>query len=103
MAKNIPGDAITLESAAVLRGVSVSTISKMIARGHIAAYTHPEFGRTVVSRAEVNAYKPSVGGRPAQPKTDDVTTNRAAKKKAISRRKNEGGATPEGKKKGGRK
>jgi hypothetical protein len=40
---------------------------------------------------------------PAPKAKADETANRAAKKKAISRWENEGGATPKGKKKGGKK
>jgi hypothetical protein len=59
-----PDDLITLQEAVVLRGYSgVSSVSRLIGRGHVGVYER--YGRKLVSRAEVKAYKPSKGGRKA--------------------------------------
>jgi hypothetical protein len=58
-----PDDLITLQEAATLRGYSgVSSVSRLISRGHVEV--DERYGRKLVSRAEVKAYKPAKGGRP---------------------------------------
>jgi hypothetical protein len=94
-----PDDLLTQMDAATLRGVELSAVNQWVRRGRVGKYIR--FGRTLVSRAEILAYDPEAnkGGRPKS-RPDDETANRAAKKKAISRWENEGGAVPKGKKKG---
>ena len=59
----MPGDLITLQEAAALRGYSdVSAVSRLIQRGHLRVFE--KYGRKLVSRAEVRAYRPAKGGRP---------------------------------------
>jgi hypothetical protein len=62
-----PGDLITLQEAAELRGYAdVSAVSRLIERGHLSVFE--KYGRKLVSRAEVAAYQPSKGGRPPEKK-----------------------------------
>jgi hypothetical protein len=62
--KGEPDDLITLQEAAALRGYKdVSGVSRLISRGRVASYER--YGRKLVSRAEVRAYRPAKGGRPA--------------------------------------
>ena len=59
----MPDDLITLNEAAELRSYAdVSAVSRLIKRGHLRVYER--YGRKLVSRSEVKAYKPSKGGRP---------------------------------------
>jgi hypothetical protein len=60
-----PDDLITYRDAARLRGYSpesgVSAVSRLVTRGRLASYE--KFGRKLVSRAEVLAFKPLPAGR----------------------------------------
>lgn len=60
--KKVPEDLITLPEAAALRGVGVSAVSRLISRGRIQSYEM--FGRKLVSKSELKAYRPAKGGRP---------------------------------------
>jgi hypothetical protein len=67
--EKMPDDLITLNEAAALRRYrDVSAISRLITRGHLQVYE--KYGRKLVSKAEVKAYKPSKGGRPPKPQED---------------------------------
>jgi hypothetical protein len=62
-AAGMPGDLITYtEAAALLNYNDVSGVSKLVARGRLQGFE--QYGKPLVSRAEVKAYKPSKGGRP---------------------------------------
>lgn len=65
-----PDDLITFKEAAKLRGYSeasgVSAVSRLVTRGRLAVYE--KFGRKLVSRAEVRAFKPQTAGR--KPRAD---------------------------------
>jgi hypothetical protein len=62
-----PDDLLTLQEAADLRGYAdVSAVSRLIERGHLTVFE--KYGRKLVSRAAVEAYEPSKGGRPAAKK-----------------------------------
>jgi len=62
-----PDDLITLQDAAGLRGYAdVSAVSRLIERGRLRVFE--KYGRKLVSRAEVEAYEPSKGGRPPEKK-----------------------------------
>lgn len=62
-----PDDLVTLQQAAELRGYAdVSAVSRLIERGHLSVFE--KYGRKLVSRAEVEAYEPSKGGRPSSKK-----------------------------------
>jgi len=63
----MPDDLITLQEAASLRGYSdVSAVSRLIQRGRLRVFE--KYGRKLVSRAEVKAYRPAKGGRPSTKK-----------------------------------
>jgi hypothetical protein len=100
MATETTEDLITQAEAARLRGVTRSAIAYLVAQGRLRTYER--FGVNFVSKSEVENYEPMKPGPVPKLKADE-TANRAAKKKAISRWENEGGATPKGKKKGGKK
>jgi excisionase family DNA binding protein len=55
-------DLISLAEAARLRGVSRQAIDDLVKRGKLA--TVEIAGRRLVSRQDVNAYEPELGGRP---------------------------------------
>jgi excisionase family DNA binding protein len=57
----MPDDLISQAEAARLRGVSRHAITDLINRGRIPGYAIG--GRRLVSRREVVAFKPEVGGR----------------------------------------
>lgn len=63
-----PDDLITLNEAAEVRGYAdVSGVTRLIQRGHVRVFEL--YGRKLVSRADVLAYQPSKGGRPATKKS----------------------------------
>lgn len=55
-------DWVTQAEAANLRGVSVNVINNWLARGRLK-HMREQFGKRLVSRAEVLSYQPSKGGR----------------------------------------
>lgn len=55
-------DLITQSEAAELRGSNVPAINELVRRGRLRSLKR--FGKTLVYRSEVLAYKPSKGGRP---------------------------------------
>ena len=57
------GEWITKAEAARVRGVTRQAIAKLVGKGKLA--TLELAGHTLVKRAEVEAYKPEPGGRPA--------------------------------------
>jgi excisionase family DNA binding protein len=57
-----PSDWISQAEAAHLRGVSRQAISKLVRKGRLRTIVIG--GRTLVSRAEVLAYRPRAAGRP---------------------------------------
>jgi hypothetical protein len=57
-----PDDLITQTTAAKMRGVSLQAIMNLVKRGSLKSITID--GHTFVLRAEVEKFKPSVGGRP---------------------------------------
>lgn len=57
------GEWITKAEAARVRGVTRQAIAKLVTRGKLA--TLEIAGHTLVKRADVKAYKPELGGRPA--------------------------------------
>lgn len=59
------GEWITKAEAARVRGVTRQAIAKLVNKGKLA--TLEIAGHTLVKRAEVVAYKPEPGGRPALP------------------------------------
>ena len=62
----MPTDLITYTEAAGLLGYNgVSGVSRLVERGRLTRYE--QFGKPLVSRAEVKAYRPSKGGRPSNP------------------------------------
>jgi excisionase family DNA binding protein len=61
--EGMPEDLITYtEAAALLNYNGVSGVNRLVERGRLRRYEM--FGKPLVSRAEVKAYKPSKGGRP---------------------------------------
>ena len=58
------GEWITKAEAARVRGVTRQAIAKLVGRGKLA--TLEIAGHTLVKRADVKAYKPELGGRPAR-------------------------------------
>ena len=57
------GEWITKAEAARVRGVTRQAIAKLVGKGKLA--TLEIAGHTLVKRADVKAYKPEPGGRPA--------------------------------------
>ena len=57
------GEWITKAEAARVRGVTRQAIAKLVGKGKLA--TLEIAGHTLVKRADVEAYKPEPGGRPA--------------------------------------
>ena len=57
-------DLISQKEAAELRGCSTQTINSLVKRGKLKAFVIA--GKTVLSRKDVEGYKPSKGGRPKQ-------------------------------------
>jgi hypothetical protein len=85
-AEAMPDDLITLNEAATLRRYAgVSSITQLIKRGHLRVYE--KYGRKLVSRAEVKAYKPSKGGRPPKPqeKAEKSVAKKRVRKKDSTR------------------
>jgi excisionase family DNA binding protein len=95
-------DTLTTNEAAAALGVSTPRIRQMVNEGLLVA---EKFGRDLaISAASVkDARHRKTQPGPAPKSKADVTASRAAKKKAISRWENEGGAVPKGKKKGSKK
>ena len=58
------GEWITKAEAARVRGVTRQAIAKLVNKGKLA--TLEIAGHTLVKRADVEAYKPGPGGRPAR-------------------------------------
>ena len=58
------GEWITKAEAARVRGVTRQAIAKLVGKGKLA--TLEIAGHTLVKRADVEAYKPAPGGRPAR-------------------------------------
>jgi hypothetical protein len=74
--EDVPNDLITYTEAAGLLGYNdVSGVSKLVSRSRLCGYEM--FGKPLVSKAEVKAYRPSKGGRPAKPKADAPAKNPA--------------------------
>lgn len=61
----VPGEWITKAEAARVRGVTRQAIAKLVSKGKLAILEIA--GGTLVKRADVEAYKPEAGGRPARP------------------------------------
>jgi len=61
--KKMPKDLITQTEAAELRGVDLSVVNQWVRRGRVPSYE--QFGKNLVSRAEVLKYDPesNKGGR----------------------------------------
>lgn len=58
-----PDDLITYTEAAELRGYrDTSAVSRLVERERVKGYK--KFGKPLVSKAEIKAYKPQKGGRP---------------------------------------
>jgi excisionase family DNA binding protein len=64
--KKSSDDLISIAEAARVRGVTHGAIRDLIGRGRLAVVEIG--GRRFVSRAEVRAFKPEVGGRPSAEK-----------------------------------
>jgi len=91
-------DTLTTNEAATALGVTPARVRQMVNEGLLVA---EKFGRDLAisaASAEEARHRKTQPG-PAPKLKADEPTNRAAKKKAISRWENEGGATPKGKKK----
>jgi hypothetical protein len=71
-------DLITLSEAASLRGTSVSAVSHLVRRQRLASIER--YGKVLVSRSEVQGYKPSKGGRPPNPKASGTEGRVVVKK-----------------------
>jgi excisionase family DNA binding protein len=69
--KKTLGDLITQTEAAELRGVELATVNQWVRRKRVPSYL--QFGKRLVSRAEVLAYDPEAnkGGRPPKPSGPD--------------------------------
>lgn len=70
-------DMITQADAARIRGVSHEAIRNLVQRGRLKAYRIG--GKIFLSRKDVEAFEPDVGGRPKKKKSQ-TKTNRRAKK-----------------------
>lgn len=60
-----PAEWITKAEAARIRGVSRQAIAKLVRKGKLL--TLEIAGRSLLKRADVEAYQPEPGGRPARP------------------------------------
>lgn len=69
-------DMITQAEAAKIRGVSHEAIRNLVSRGRFKVFKIG--GKTFLSRTEVKAFKPSVGGRPRTKKVAKPKMNRLA-------------------------
>jgi excisionase family DNA binding protein len=79
MVKEELGDLISQKQAAELRGVSLAAISALIKRGRL---TPVEVGgRKFVRRADVEAFEPEKGGRPATKADKKPAAKKLAKRK----------------------
>ncbi len=67
----MPDDLITQKEAATARGVSLNAVNKWVRRERVRKYTR--FGRTLVSRAEVMAYRPEQSKPGPKPKRREVS------------------------------
>ena len=56
---------ITKAEAARVRGVTRQAMAKLVKKGRLS--TLEIAGHTLVKRADVESYKPEIGGRPARP------------------------------------
>lgn len=62
-------DLITQKEAAELRGVSLSAIANLVARGRLSK--HEQFGKSLVSRTEVEALEDKRGWPKGKPRKGD--------------------------------
>ena len=82
-------DLITQAEAADIRGVSLRAINNLVRRGRLRSTER--FGKTLVYRSDVLAYKPSPGGRPPQSASADKrATGRKQATEGISTGKKRG-------------
>jgi hypothetical protein len=81
----MPKDLITMRDAADLRGCTIGAISKLVSRGRITGY--PQYGKTLVSRSEVEKYMPVKPG--PKPSGTDGKVNVKSSKKPRRRTKQE--------------
>jgi hypothetical protein len=76
----MPVDLITYTEAAKMLGYSdVSGVSKLVERGRLSRYE--QFGKPLVSRSDVKAYKPMKGGRPKTLPEDSAMPKKKGGKK----------------------
>ena len=70
-----PDDIISQADAARIRGVTHQAIVNLVKNGKL--HTMKLGGKVFLSRKEVEAYEPSVGGRPKKKKADKKTSRKA--------------------------
>jgi excisionase family DNA binding protein len=96
---------LTSTEAAARLGVSTARVRRLVLDGRLPA---EKFGRDlVIQESDLESFERLKGGRPpkAATKADGGASTGEAKagRKALSRWENEGGSTPKGKKKSGKK